>query len=128
MPDSRPFRIADRLRSFRYAWRGILTLLRTQHNAWIHAGATFTVLVAGFAFHLAANEWLAVILAIVAVWMAEALNTAFEFLADVVSPEFHPQVERAKDVAAGAVLVAAIGAAAIGVVVFGPYLLAWLRG
>ena len=59
-----------------------------------------------------------------AVWTAEALNTAFEALCDVASPEFHPAVERAKDVAAGAVLVAAIGALCIGACVFGPKLLA----
>jgi diacylglycerol kinase (ATP) len=59
-----------------------------------------------------------------AVWTAEALNTAFESLCDVASPEFHPMVERAKDVAAGAVLVAAIGSVVIGLLVFGPRLLA----
>ncbi len=58
-----------------------------------------------------------------AVWMAEALNTAFELLADVASPEFHPVVAQAKDVAAGAVLLSAIGSVAIGILVFGPYFL-----
>ena len=56
------------------------------------------------------------------VWTAEALNTAFEFLADVASPEFHPLVKHAKDVAAGAVLIAAFGAAVIAVLVLGPHL------
>ena len=66
-------------------------------------------------------------LAIVAVWTAEALNTAFEALCDVTSPGFHPLVERAKDVAAGAVLICAIGAVIVGGIVFGPHLLQWVR-
>jgi diacylglycerol kinase (ATP) len=58
-----------------------------------------------------------------AVWTAEALNTALELLADVASPEFHPLVEKAKDVAAGAVLISAIGSVIIGLLVFGPCML-----
>jgi diacylglycerol kinase (ATP) len=72
-------------------------------------------------------DWLALVLAIVSVWTAEALNTAFEFLCDVASPEFHPLVEKAKDVAAGAVLICALGAVVIGTLVLGPPLLAALQ-
>jgi diacylglycerol kinase (ATP) len=121
------FSVAARLRSFQYALRGIAAMLRTQHNAWIHAAATVAVLGAGFALRIAAGEWLAVVLAIMAVWTAEALNTAFETLCDVASPEFHPMVKRAKDVAAGAVLVSAIGALCVGAIVFGPRLAALLE-
>lgn len=99
-------------------------MLRTQHNAWLHAAATAVAAGAGLVYQIRRDEWLWVILAVVAVWTAEALNTAFEFLADVASPDFHPQVERAKDVAAGAVLIAALGAAAVGAFVFGPHVLA----
>ena len=67
------------------------------------------------------------VLAIIAVWTAEALNTAFEALCNVASPEFHPLVERAKDVAAGAVLISAIGAVVVGLLVFGPRLLGCIR-
>ena len=98
-------------------------MLRTQHNAWVHALATATALAASFALHISPGEWLAIVLSIMAVWIAEALNTAFESLCDVASPEFHPMVERAKDVAAGAVLIAAVGAVFIGLLVFGPKLL-----
>ena len=62
-------------------------------------------------------------LAIISVWTAEALNTAFEFLTDVASPEFHPLAAKAKDVAAGAVLIAAIGSVVIGLLILGPYFL-----
>ncbi len=71
-------------------------------------------------FQLSRTEWCIIVLAVVAVWTAEALNTAFEFLTDVASPEFHPLAGKAKDVAAGAVLLAAIGAVIIGLFIFGP--------
>jgi diacylglycerol kinase (ATP) len=99
-------------------------MLSTQHNAWVHALATAAVLIAGFALQISLGEWLAIILAIIAVWTAEALNTAFESLCDVASPEFHPMVERAKNIAAGAVLISAVGATVIGLLIFGPKLLA----
>jgi diacylglycerol kinase (ATP) len=67
--------------------------------------------------------WCALVLAIMAVWTAEALNTALEFLADAATPQMHPLVKKAKDVAAGAVLLSAIGAAIVGVLVFWPHLL-----
>lgn len=117
------FSVAARARSFRYAARGVVALLRSQHNAWIHAAASVAVVGLGFAVGLSRLEWCLVVLAMVAVWSAEAVNTAFEALCDVASPEPHPLVERAKDVAAGAVLLAAGGAVVVGVLVFGPHLL-----
>jgi diacylglycerol kinase (ATP) len=76
---------------------------------------------------LSAAEWCWITLAIMSVWTAEALNTALELLADVASPEFHPLVEKAKDVAAGAVLLAALGSVIIGLLVLGPHLLQSLK-
>ena len=111
-----------RLRSFMYAFAGIATMVKSQRNAWIHALATATVIGAGAVFGITASEWCVLILAMMAVWCAEALNTALEFLADVASPDFHPLVKKAKDVAAGAVLIAAIGATVIGVIIFMPYI------
>lgn len=55
------------------------------------------------------------------VWIAEALNTAFEHLCDVVSPEFHASVKLSKDIAAGGVLICAVGAMILGVMIFVPY-------
>lgn len=123
----KPFRIAGRARSFRYAFRGIWTMIQSQHNAWIHALATAAVVGAGLFFRITGAEWCWIVLAMVAVWTAEALNTAFEFLADVASPTFHPMVEKAKDVAAGAVLIAALGAAIAGAIVFLPHLAGLIR-
>jgi diacylglycerol kinase (ATP) len=102
-------------------------MIASQHNAWIHAAATLLVVVAGLFFGLTRAEWCWIVLVIISVWTAEALNTAFEFLTDVASPEFHPLAAKAKDVAAGAVLITALGAILIGLVVFAPYLLELLQ-
>lgn len=119
--------LRGRLKSFRCAIRGIVVMIRSQHNAWIHAVATVVVCVAGVFFGLSRSEWCWIVLAIVVVWTAEALNTAFEFLADVASPTFHPVAGKAKDVAAGAVLVAALGSSVIGILIIGPHILALFR-
>ena len=96
-------------------------MVRCQHNAWIHAVATVLVLAAALVLRISRGDWCWIILALSIVWTAEALNTAFEFLADAASPQFHPLVRDAKDVAAGAVLLTAIAAASIGAIVFWPY-------
>ncbi len=122
-PSSESFSISGRIKSFKYAIQGIILMVKSQHNAWLHAIASFLVLlVAGF-FRLSPSEWCWMVIAIMAVWTAEALNTAFEFLADVASPEFHPLVEKAKDVAAGAVLISSGGSVVIAILVLGPHFL-----
>jgi len=121
-----PFTFAGRLRSLSHALAGIRLMLRSQHNAWVHAAVTIAVLAASAVLGLTRVEWCAVVIAIASVWTAEALNTALEFLCDVTSPEFHPAVKNAKDVAAGAVLITAVGAAVVGGLVLGPKLLAFL--
>ena len=118
--------LRGRLKSFQYAWKGIWALLVLQPNARIHAVATVAVVLAGWGFGVTVVEWMGLVLAILAVWSAEAMNTAFEFLADATHPSFHPLIGKAKDVAAGAVLIAAVGAAVIGALVFWPYVRALL--
>jgi len=122
-----PLTLSGRIQSFRYAGRGVRLMLRSQHNAWLHAVASCCVLIVGGLCVLSATEWCWIILAIMAVWTAEALNTALELLADVASPDFHPLVEKAKDVAAGGVLISAIGAAIIGLLVLTPHVEVALR-
>ncbi len=113
----------NRFTSFKHAFRGIGFLVKSQINARIHFGATLAVVFGGIYFMLTRAEWTAVILAMGLVWAAEALNTAVECLADATIPEQNTCVGRAKDVAAGGVLLAAIAAALVGVLVFGPYLI-----
>ena len=115
------FNFTDRARSFQYAGRGIWLMLRSQHNAWIHAIATVAVIIAGSVLGISRVEWGMVVMACAAVWIAEALNTAIEALADATTKELHPMIGRAKDIAAGAVLIAAVAAVLIGALVFGPH-------
>ena len=124
MNANKKFSLAQRLVSIVNALRGIVYLVRTQHNAWIHLVAMLLVFAMGAAFRLSSWEWCCLILCFMAVWSAEALNTALELLCDVVSPEFHPMVGKAKDIAAGAVLIAAIGSASIGAILLIPRLIA----
>ena len=119
---TKSFQMKDRIKSFQYAFTGVWTMLKSQHNAWIHALATCIVIIAGFFFSITSTEWCFLVLSVMSVWTAEALNTAFEFLADVASPDFHPLVEKAKDVAAGAVLITAICSVVVGLIVFIPYI------
>ena len=119
----RPFSLAARARGFVYAWRGLVYLASTQHNAWIHLAVAALVVAAGFHFRIDRWEWAWLIVAIGLVLAAEAMNTAVEVLADTLAPDFNPGIGRAKDVAAGAVLILAVTAALIGILVFLPHLL-----
>ncbi len=96
-------------------------MLKSQHNAWVHACATVAVVAGGLFWGISSSGWCRLILAMTAVWVAEAFNTAIEFLADAVSPQFHPLVKHSKDIGAGAVLISAIGALVVGWLVFGPH-------
>ena len=116
-----PIRIKERLRSFRFAWNGIHVLVKTQHNAWLHLLATIIVVALGIWLDVTKTQWCLLTLAIGQVWAAEALNTAVEYLADAVTLEQNPLIGKAKDVAAGAVLLAATSSAVIGLIVFLPF-------
>ena len=121
------FSIRSRFRSIRFALSGLFFMLRSQHNAWIHACASVVVCAAGLWFGLTGMEWCCLIFAMTCVWTAEALNTALECLADAAAPDHHPLVGRAKDVAAAAVLIAAIASVIVGVLVFWPHVLQLFR-
>ena len=112
--------VEKRVKSFQYAFRGWWYVLRTQRNAWIHAVATVLVVILAYWVAVTRVEWAILILAIALVWAAEFTNTALEAIVDLASPEFHPIARIAKDVAAGAVLVCAVGAASVGVLILGP--------
>lgn len=111
------------MRSFGFAFKGLATLFRTQPNVWIHALAMVVVIGMGWYFQVSSTEWAVLLLCITLVLAAEAFNTSIEFLTDLASPEFHPLAGHAKDVAAAAVLISALGSIVVGLVVLGPYLL-----
>lgn len=120
--------IRKRMAAFVDAGRGVITLMKTQVHAWVHLVATVGVIASGLWFQVTASEWCMLVLSMGLVWSAEAVNTAIEFVVDLVSPEHHDLAGKAKDTAAGAVLLASIAAAAVGVIVFGPHLLRLLTG
>lgn len=111
-----------RVRSIWCAMRGIVTMLARERNAWVHLVATAVVALGGIHCQLSTAEWCWIVLAITVVWIAEALNTALEYLTDLVCPVHHPLARKAKDVAAGGVLIAAAGAALIGLLIFAPHI------
>lgn len=113
----------SRVKSFQYAFEGWWYVIRTQHNAWIHAIISLFVFLLGLWLELPLRDWAIIILAIMSVWMAEFMNTALEALVDMVTEEFHPLAKAAKDIAAAAVLVGAIGAVLVGLLILGPPLL-----
>lgn len=115
-----------RLRSFYFAGRGIGQLLSSEPNAWIHFGITLMVIVCGFIFRVSPVEWGLLILCIGSVLAAEAFNTALENLTDLISPDHHPLAGKAKDLAAGAVLLLSIAAALTGFIIFVPKFWNWL--
>jgi diacylglycerol kinase len=110
-------------RSFAYAFAGIGYCLRTQRNFRIHLLAAGAVVVVGALLGLAAVEWAILALTVTMVLAAEMVNTVIEATVDLASPGYHPLAKVAKDVAAGAVLVTALGAVVIGVCIFAPHLL-----
>lgn len=94
----------------KHAWNGILTLLKEERNAKIHAFSTIAVIIVGYYLNFSAIDWLWITLAIAAVWTAELFNSALERIVDIVSPELNPLAKKAKDFAAAAVFVMSIWA------------------
>lgn len=108
-----------RLSSFGYAIRGIGSLVKQEPNAMIHTVATAAAIGLGFLRHISRGEWMALIIVITLVWMAEALNTCIEMLCDLwCKGEYHPLVKRIKDIAAAAVFIASICALVTGAIIF----------
>jgi len=120
--------LRSRLRAFRFAFEGVGYLMRTQPNARIHLVVTVAVVSLAAWLRVDREGWVWLVLAIGLVWAAEAFNTALEAVVDLASPEMHPLAKASKDVAAAGVLLAAIAAAAVGLLVLGPRLWAWLQG
>ena len=114
----------SRIRSFKYAFNGLAELVVNEPNMRIHLLAAGVAVFAGVWFAITPAEWALVVLSIAAVISAEAMNTAIEHIADLISPEYHPLVKKAKDVAAAAVFLLATGAAVIGTIIFLPRIIA----
>ena len=114
------FSLCKRIKSFGYAFAGIRVLIREEHNAWIHCVATVAAVTLGFLFDITPGEWTAVVIVI-------AENSAIERTADFVKAERDDRKRDIKDLAAGAVLICAVGAAVVGVIIFLPYLITFIN-
>ena len=104
--------------SFNNAAEGVIHALRTQRNLWIHFTVAAAVLVAAVAFGVSRIELMVLLVAVTFVLVAELVNTAIEAAVDVASTSFDPMAKLAKDIAAGAVLIATLNAVAVGYLVF----------
>ena len=112
--------------TFKYAWQGLRDLYAHQPNFRVHLAFTAVAVGAGFLLGIGRLEWVAIVICILLVTTAEAMNTALEYLTDLVSPGYHELAGKAKDAAAAAVLITAIGAVVVGLLVFVPRLWAWV--
>ncbi len=108
-------------RKFANAMKGMVVMVKEEKSLWVHIFATVVVIIMGFAFSITTSEWIAVIFAIALVIGFEILNTAIEYLVDIVSFEYNVKAKKIKDVAAMATLVVTIAAVIIGIMIFGPH-------
>lgn len=124
---ARPRHVRRIVRSFGYAAEGLVIMLRTQPNFWVHVLAAVLALALGVVLRLSPAELAIIVLTIALVMIVECLNTALETLCDLASPEYHPLVKRAKDVSAAAVLIGAVASIGVAVLLFGPRLLSMVK-
>jgi diacylglycerol kinase len=108
------------VKSFGYAIRGIASVFLHERNMHVHLFAALLVIIVGFLLAISSLEWCAVLLCIAMVWTAELFNSALETLTDLVSPDYNAQAGKAKDIAAGAVLLASLWAVVIAAIIFLP--------
>lgn len=114
--------------SFLAAWAGVRYVIRTQPNAWIELAAMGVVIIAGLWLHIEPVEWAVIILIFGMILALEALNTAIETVVDLASPHYHPLARVAKDVAAGALLIAVCSSIGIAAFIFLPRIWALFAG
>lgn len=117
---SRKFSLTKQLIGFKYAFNGLKIAIKEEHNTRIHLFAACCVLIAGVVFHISTTEWLAVIFCIGWVIALELMNSAIENTTDFISGEKNETIKKIKDLSAGAVLIAAIASAVIGLIIFLP--------
>ncbi|MGJ5711833.1 diacylglycerol kinase family protein [Staphylococcus auricularis] len=110
------------MKRFKYAFEGLYALFKKDHKFLIHVLIALIVVICGFIFQLSAIEWILIIIAIGLVGAFEAMNTALEYVVDLVTSDYHALAKRAKDVAAASVLIAALIAFVIGLIIFIPHI------
>jgi len=109
--------------SFRYAFSGIISLIKNEHNARIHLIAAFLAVILGIILRLSVTEWLFISLVISLVFITELINSAIEMMADLIDPDVNHEIKQIKDYGAASVLISAIIAVIAGGIIFIPKLL-----
>jgi len=117
------FSLKSRLGSFKFAFHGLWSLLKNEHNSRIHFLAAIVVIAIGLALKINLMEWSLLVIVIGLVIISELLNTSLETLADLVEPEWNERIMKAKDYAAAAVLISAVISAVVGGFIFIPKIL-----
>jgi diacylglycerol kinase (ATP) len=112
--------LTGRLKSIGFAFRGAIKLITTEHSVMVQSSLAVIMIIAGFVFHISREEWMMQILAFGLVLGIESMNTAVEKIADFIHPEFHDRIGFIKDIAAGAVMFAALAAVAVGLLIYVP--------
>ena len=115
------------VKSFTYAFNGLKLCFASEVNFKVHVLLATTTLLLGIVFRISNTEWLAIIFSIAFVIALEMINTAIEKLCDVVNAAFDPGIKKVKDITAGAVLVAAVGSLVIGVIIFLPKIIVYIK-
>lgn len=109
-----------RLKSVGFSIKGAYKLITTEHSVMVQSSIAVVMIIAGFILHISREEWMMQILAFGLVLGIESLNTAVEKVADFIHPEFHEKIGFIKDIAAGAVMFAAVAAIAVGLLIYVP--------
>lgn len=108
------------IKSFSFAFKGLISLLKSENNFQFHFAAMILVIACGFMFKISQTDWYIILILFALVFSAEAFNTGLEKLCDFVHPEHHPKIGIIKDIAAAGVLIVAMVAAIIGLLIFYP--------
>ncbi|MEH7384072.1 diacylglycerol kinase family protein [Bacillus sp. JJ1521] len=123
LKDKQKRKWARLIRSFSYALQGLREAFFSERNLQIHFLFSIIVVICGFLFQITKMEWMVILLLIGGMFSIELMNTSVEKVVDLVTSEFHPLAKKAKDIAAGAVLIFAVISVIIGLIIFVPYLI-----
>ena len=121
------FSLRKRLKSFRFAIKGIKTLIKNEHNARIHIVALICVIGLGFFFNISLTEWIAITIVSGLVILTELLNTAVERLSDFIESDWNERIGIIKDYCAGAVLISAVISVIVGGLIFIPKIIEMIK-
>ena|SRR5665648_121556 len=121
--NSKKFSLKSRFGSFKFAFHGLLLLLKNEHNSRIHFLAAIVAIALGLILKINIFEWSLLIIVIGIVFLTELLNTSLETLSDLIDPEWNERIGKAKDYASAAVLISAIISVIVGGLIFVPKIL-----